>query len=488
MEVARQEPYGARPFQRGLVGVLHDTYWALLLVITPLLLNPYLLWADSSAALRTIPYFRAVAAWTLLIYGVLVVLLTRRDLSLAGLVRSIPKLILPFRFLWFFVLLVLLSTFFSNLGPEAPALGSAMRADGTLMQVSWFALALVSAELARAPQFNARVMIRMLSLGSVMTAAWVLLQSVGADPFTMLSRKHFHFDLPAGAFGHSAVAEAYLAVCLIVLAGVWLGNNRLGWAQAVVAGSIAAGMAAAGGRAGALGFLASALLLAVMVLRSKRGLRALVVLAIGIGAGGLAGFLVSPHAHSKASESVAALSGNDMSLSHRLIAWRVGASVISAHPLFGIGPDSFSYVLWQYATPAEQRALLRESIGFVPASGSYTISGNAVVYSDPSSGKTVARILNWDKAHDYYLDIALATGIPSLVFFLGYLGLLLWELLRSGETLARGIGLGLLTFAVWGTAWFYTVSLDPIIWGLVGVGIGLHWNRSRLSHVGERVP
>ena len=342
------------------------------------------------------------------------------------------------------------------------------------MLACWFAVALVSAELGRAPGFRKRYVLVPLAIGSAATSAWGA-SSGGADPLTLLSRRHFHFNLPEAAFGHSGVVEAYLAVCLIVFTTIWIAEDRSAWRHLVLGALLAAGMGAAGGRAGAGGFAIAGALLAVRVVRSRRGIRTAITLFTAIAVGSFGGYLASSHAHRQAQVSVAAFSGGDISLTNRLVAWRIAARVVRAYPIFGVGPDNFNNVLWAYATPAEQGHLLRQSIGFAPSPGSYKISGNAIVYSDPTSGRVNSKPLNWDKAHDYYLDLALATGIPTLVLYVAFVISVMWGLLRARLLLEWAIGLGLVVFVIWGLAWFPTVSLDPLVWGLVGAGIGLHW-------------
>ena len=461
---------------RWLAG-LHAVYWTLLLAVTPLLLNPQLLWSTSGSTLQTIAYFRAASAWVLVAYGAMVVLLSRPGVRLADVARSIPLTRLPFKFLWAFISAIIVSTLFSNYGTEAATLGSSARADGTLLQVAWFALALVSAELVRMAPFRRRIFLGALAWGSVGTAVWVLLQSWGADPLTLLSRAHFYLVYAAGAFGHGGVASAYLAVCLVVVMAMWLGEGSGGrWVPAAVV-LLSAGMVAAGGRAAIAGFLVASGMLVLEHVRERRGTRhRLLVLTVAVILGGYGGFVSSPHAQQQAANSETIFAGTPgASLSHRFIAWRVAVRTILRHPIWGVGPEGFGYTLWQNATSEEQRALLTEVIGFAPKDGSYRISGNAIVFSDPKTGRPVARQLDWDKAHNYFLDIALATGLPSLVLFLGFLGCALWTLLRSRSAVGRAIGLALFAFIIWGLGWFYSVALDPIVWGLVGAGLGLSW-------------
>lgn len=467
----------------GALRLGHHVFWALLFVVTPLLFNPSVLWATSIKELQETAVFRGCAAWVLLLLGVMLAAASRREVTFGQVVRSLPRVALPFKFLWGFIGVVLLSTFFSNYFPGVPALGSPVRADGTVMQVAWFAMAMVAAELVASSTLDPGVFMRYLALGGAATSVWILLQARAADPLTLLSRLHFHLTFAAGAFGHGGVATVYVAICLIVVGFSWVTSGPMAWWKAFIVALLAAGMVAAGGRAGIAGFLVAGAVLLVRVLRSGRHHRTLLIAVVSVVLGGVGGYAAAPHARYQASITRAAVRGAGLgeSIASRLVTWRVALRVIAAHPLSGVGPEGFGYLVWQYASKAEQRVLLEQAIGFKPPTGGYRVVGDAIVYTDPATGKLASRYYVWDKAHDYYLDIAIATGLPSLVLFLGFLGSLLWILLTSGVTFVRNIGLALLAFSVWGVAWFYTVSLDPIVWGLMGVGLGLHWRFLRRS-------
>lgn len=482
LESAQKLETEQRPTSR-LLRIGHHVFWALLFVVTPLLLDPSILWATSIRQLGAIAFFRGSAAWVLLLLGIVLAVASRPEATFRQVVRSVPRLALPFKFLWGFIGVVFLSTFFSNYFPGVPALGTPNRADGTVMQIAWFAMALVSAEVAGSSTLRPGVLLRYLALGSTATSTWILLQARGADPLTFVSRTHFHFQFAAGAFGHGGVATAYLAVCLIAIGFTWVTHDRLAWWQVGAVALLGAGMVAAGGRAGILGFVVAGAVLLVRVLRSGKHRRNLLILGIATLLGGVGGYAAAPHARYQAAITSGAVRGAGLgeSIASRLVTWKVALRVIAAHPIFGVGPEGFGYLVWPYASQEEQRVLLAQAIGFEPAPGDYHVVGDAIVYTDPATGKMASRRYDWGKAHDYYLDIALATGVPSLLLFLGFLGSLFWILLGSREIVARNIGLALLAFSVWGLAWFYAVSLDPIVWGVVGMGLGLHWRRDRRS-------
>lgn len=114
------------------------------------------------------------------------------------------------------------------------------------------------------------------------------------------------------------------------------------------------------------------------------------------------------------------------------------------------------------------------------AEDEYTISGNIMAFRD-STGRLVTPRLGWDKAHNYMVDLGLTAGIPSVALFLVFLVAGQVALWRSGSPLKEGVAVGWISFMVFGLAWFGTISLDPVIWVLVGAGLGAGVRNLRTS-------
>src|SRR5690606_35522290 len=87
------------------------------------------------------------------------------------------------------------------------------------------------------------------------------------------------------------------------------------------------------------------------------------------------------------------------------------------------------------------------------------------------SGNFFVSGLGWDKAHNYLLDLGLTAGVPAVLFFALFVAGCVQYLWASGFRFAQGIAIALLSFIVFGVAWFPTISLDPVIWAIVGVGL-----------------
>ena len=75
--------------------------------------------------------------------------------------------------------------------------------------------------------------------------------------------------------------------------------------------------------------------------------------------------------------------------------------------------------------------------------------------------------------HNYFLDIAFASGLPALLLFYGLFCSPALKLLYEARTpLALATLLALSTYLLYGMFWFATQNVDPLIWALVGLGIG----------------
>lgn len=93
-----------------------------------------------------------------------------------------------------------------------------------------------------------------------------------------------------------------------------------------------------------------------------------------------------------------------------------------------------------------------------------------------------------DKVHNLYLQIALSTGIPSLIAFLvllGYYFVISFKINIKGkfDTFTDIVGLGIFVAMVgYFAAGFFndsTVHVSPVFWVLLGLGYGINNNRSK---------
>ena len=450
----------------------HHAYWAALLVVTPLLLSPQVFVRDDASGLSTIAGFRALACAALLLFGIVLVLMSFPDVRVRDLARSIRVSRGPVMWMYLTIALMLVSIPFSNLAPVVPALGSPARFDGPLVQASWLGLFVVSCGLAAARVVSSRAVSRYAATGGILTAGWIVLQALGADPVTYLSRAGVVLRFPAGAFGRGGLAAAYVAVILTLCLGSIAVRRRLSSGGIAIAGLLSTAMVATGGRGAWLGFLVGGTSLAWYSIRRGTPWRLWLATAVVLSAGIPLGLLIAPHARSQITRSESIASGADATVSNRLVAWRAATRVLARYPLFGVGPEGFNYALWNFTTPGEQQRLLTEVLRFEPDVGSFAISGNVVFVTPPAAQAPVAYQLDWDKAHNYVIDVALATGIPAALAMVAATLSLLVALFRAGQGFSSTTGFALVAFAIYAQAWFPTVSVDPVVWGVAGAALG----------------
>ena len=234
----------------------------------------------------------------------------------------------------------------------------------------------------------------------------------------------------------------------------------------VIIGVLASGMAAAGGHAAWLAFAVVLGLSAVQRGRSRSvrtrfllvGLTVVVAMTIGL-----------------AMDLTLAISSRRRQLLHPLAMPRSephcrvesGRACDHDDPLFGVARKA-SIMLSGTSRhrksnqPCSERSWVQTKTGFLHH------RGNVVVLTPPGADGPKAFRLDWDKAHNYFLDMALATGLPSAVTLALVMATTLLVLYRSRDHFDRNVAWALLAYVIFAQAWFYSVSLDPIVSALRG--------------------
>ena len=207
-----------------------------------------------------------------------------------------------------------------------------------------------------------------------------------------------------------------------------------------------------------------------LALRKLAGLGALLLLGLALA------LLTTSRAQRQAQALASAFAGTDPSFNARPPAWRGGLRLLLANPLFGVGPEGFGYGVWDVVSPDDRAVLIKSTLGSriderVLAEGRYSITGNVIANSSPERELGLAT-LGWDKAHNYLIDLGLTSGVPAVLAFVGFLASALAAMWRSRSLFAKGTAAAAVAFLVFGLAWFPTVSLDPVVWSLVGAGLG----------------
>jgi len=133
--------------------------------------------------------------------------------------------------------------------------------------------------------------------------------------------------------------------------------------------------------------------------------------------------------------------------------------------------------VWSRSLPLLEKALL---IGFGPELFGFYFPNDELV----GKLKAVGKVGWWiDKPHNMYLQIAVSTGVLSLIVFLLIIGTYLWDSVRlffraSFESFTEQIGLAIsmsvLAYLVAGCFNDSVVAVAPVFWGLLGTGIAVN--------------
>lgn len=137
----------------------------------------------------------------------------------------------------------------------------------------------------------------------------------------------------------------------------------------------------------------------------------------------------------------------------RISSWKVSLDALKDRPVFGYGPENFE-------------------IGFNK-------------YYDPSlSGIGSEADEWWDRAHNFFFDISIATGIPSFILYVLFFAVLFWQLQKSkirNPIICNGLQAAFLGYFVSLLFSFDSFDINLILFLLVGYSFFLTQKESRVS-------
>ncbi len=348
-------------------------------------------------------------------------------------------------------------------------LGPVNRMDGPLYQLFLLAFALrLSNALAADPQL-ARSLTPYLLLSALFQGVLWLWQRGGLDPLAGLLG--YTPGLPPGTLGNPGMA-AGLALPLIPLAlALWLERRERVWLLAAL------GLATAlGGLANRSSLIALALALGVWVFISRDRrltLASLAALALSY----------ASSAYWPSTLPVQKQLASGRTLETRLEMWRIGLSLLQEPKtfLFGMGPLGLQEAVvsgkveiknllqlfhLEYGWPPPERLVSATPLwepDDPPMSRAYLLKYDVTGLPGYSKEEFLAlqRLSNLDKAHNAYMDKALAFGIPfALLWTLFLLGPIPF-LLRRKDPINAGLATGLLSLGVYYLTWFATPQTEP---------------------------
>lgn len=362
----------------------------------------------------------------------------------------------------------------SPLGLSLPLIGS--RYESVLFRVlesAWYALTLLAAGLSASRVVRHSWTLHLMAAGACLAGGWALLEAYGIDPLRLIDDNAQIGNNLNATMGHQSYVAAYMAVVLVFWVSWRLLLRRVRFLDGVIITFLTACLVASGGRAGLLAAFVTLSALSVIWFRQRRRAPSYYLLLLGglMVLAASAPLLTSPHAQARLGQLGTAVQGDDPATSHRVIFWQVGVKAITRRPLTGYGIDAFGNAAWFFATPEQAAEMLTEFLPRNIAERTLRL-GNLALYRAANSGVLEVQPVKPYRLHNYFLDIAFASGVPVLLLFLGFLASAAWVLWRARTPLALATLLGITTYLIYGMVWFATPNVDPLIWALAGLGLG----------------
>jgi O-antigen ligase len=357
--------------------------------------------------------------------------------------------------------------------------GLAIRRDGAFL---WVASLLLFAVAARWSAIDARVArwtVGGYLTGAVVVGALALLESVGVPIWGWTGLPGLVVAQPRATLGSHALVSAFTATAAVVAAALALTAGWRPQRQAVL-GLVAVALAwtavVAGGRSAVIGLAVVALAAVVWgVVEAVRGRRVWWALAF-VAVAGLVG-VVGTQATEFAAERYARLwsvlvgQGGDRAWSERQVLWAIAGDAIAAQPLRPYGPSAFAIVVWEVADAEQTAALLDERF---PGTEPDAIERQGIRFRivDPTTGGQSIESVWLDKAHNYLLDLWLAFGLVPTALLVAGIGWVFLRLVRHRNALTLGVAAAMAVYAVYAQAWFPAHAIEPLLFTLLGVGVG----------------
>lgn len=314
-----------------------------------------------------------------------------------------------------------------------------------LLYVGFFYVARLSVTDIR----RLRLLFWAIAIGAALVSGYALVQKAGFDPI-------WEGYLPGGrvfsSIGQANALAAYLVLAIPVSAALLFGTTRrMRVAVLLATATMVAAFVFARSRGGYLGLLAVLVVLAIgwrheLGTHSRRAIYGLaVVVAAGAAVGALA------RAPSFTEEFRRLASSDDSSVRFHLDAWKVAAEIVREHPVVGTGPETFPDVFPRYS--------------------------HRVLPPDRASALDAFRV---ESPHNVYLTVAVGSGIPALVAYLGVIAGFFLAVLRAARTVTREVKIALVAVLAGAAAHLVTdafitadVTSTWLFWVAMGATLGL---------------
>ncbi|MGI5836830.1 MAG: O-antigen ligase family protein, partial [Chloroflexota bacterium] len=333
-----------------------------------------------------------------------------------------------------------LATLF-GIGPVLSLWGSYERIQGLATIACYVGLFLLLSNWVRSGQTVSRIA-QAAVWGSLPISIYAILQQAGLQPIPIY-QGYAEAQRSTGTFGTPTALGAYLAmvapVALALLLSASGALSRLLFGGLLLQLVALATTLSRSGWIGVAAGLAMVTVLSLMVER-RRNLKTFVLVTMAILVG-LSGLLIASGMLTRVEERLNVLllaSAGTGGL--RLELWRAAASALAARPWLGYGPDAYGFIFEQFYPDV-----------WISYEGPWVL---------------------FDRAHNQFLDTALAIGLPGLVAYLGLIlgtaGLGIRTATESSDrehrVLVMGLSGGVTAYLVSNLFNFGTVPIDTVLW------------------------
>jgi O-Antigen ligase len=240
-----------------------------------------------------------------------------------------------------------------------------------------------------------------------------------------------------GSFGSAAYLGAAASLLLPVAIAGAVDRERTGatrWIARLAAVLLVVGLVGSGSRAALLGTVVAGVVWSLASWSSlRRSELTPKVVRTGVFAAGLGLSAVVFAVRAGVFERSAGLSS-------RLDEWRLALRVVGDHPLIGVGPEGYRFVV-DGAIDADYVRKYGEEVGI-------------------------------DRAHSGVLDMALSSGIPAAALYASALGMVVWaaiRVIRRGSTAEVGLAIATIAYPAQQQFLFPIAELEPTFWLFAGI-------------------
>ncbi|MEM7735392.1 MAG: O-antigen ligase family protein [Deinococcota bacterium] len=463
-------------------------FWVLLFVIYPLVLDP-IAFSFGAGGERAVLLPKALLLGITWGVGFLALLASFPTISLKTFVTSLPRWPLPLQVMLALTLFLLVNSWLAPGDVAVNIIGSQSRVDGFLLQAAWYGLCLIAAWLVVARADAYKNAVNMLYIGALLTSLWTLAQFYGFEPVALISptpylQAYNPQNIAYGPMALTGLTAGYLAVVLVVYIA---SQKRYTWCAVLYVSIVSAAVIATGNRT------APAAVIVVLVAwalshawqRNISTLRRLIFFGLLL----VVSVVVVQTTRSQIPEQFTRtqnlIQGEDTSWQLRLILWQTAALGAFDQPLTGLGTRGFGHVLWHYLTPEQRDAVASMKLPAEATDIRY-MGGSFFRYQMPEQEEVIFNRVLIDKAHNYILDFMIANGwLATLLFATALVSGVI--VLSTASLDTQAIALGISVYLLFGLTWFATLQVDPIIWGLFGIGIGsaLHTSSDASKPIGD---